>query len=195
MPKKYKVIALIVLVFVIISGIGYVFRGWVRNSVVPGYVSIFYKGDVNTAFKQSFPNINKELEDYGISFDNHMYSHDTSCGASFEGFSESVVCNKKIHSDQSTFPSSFNDYWTKNSPRLEKQLLGNGWKDDSHQPIDSLLRGNEATYYNSLGTTYIKYYGKTHCTLMFSAFGSKPAQLTVSEYCERNVAFFHGQLN
>ncbi len=194
MTKRYKILAAVVLL-ILLSGGAYVFRGWIRNSVIPSYVSVFYKGEASSAFDKSFPKVNQELAAYGITFNNHQYQHNISCDASFEGFSESVTCGKGAQSDQSNFPSSFNDYWTNNSPTLEKHLFSDGWQGASHQPIDSLVRGNEATYYNSLGTTYIRYYGKTYCKLMFSAFGARPAQLTVSEDCTRTVVFFHGQQN
>jgi len=195
MAKKYKVLSVVVILLILLSGGAYIFRGWIRNSVVPSYVSVFYKGDVDTAFNKSFPKVNQELKPYGITFNNPKFQHKTLCGPSFEGFSESVYCNQSTQSDQSTFPANFNDYWTSNSPGLEKQLLHDGWKRASHQPIDSLLRGNETTYHSSLETTYIKYYGKTYCTLSFSAFGARPAQLTVTEDCFRSVAFFHGGQN
>jgi virulence-associated protein VapD len=190
MAKKHKifVFSIIILLLPLLAEGAYLSLGWLRNTVVPGYVSLFYKGEANAAFNKAFPPITKELNTYGITFNDGQFHHSW-CSTSYEGFSESVYCDRDIQNDGNSMPQNFISHWQQDSPSLEAYLLSHGWHKeyDAHQDIAKLFNGNAGG-----GVNYSKSYGKTECSLMLGS-QSMPTQITVTEACVRNVAFFHGE--
>jgi hypothetical protein len=203
MPKrkplnKKKFLLIGCLFFLIVSG-SFLARGWIRASLLPAYVKVFYKSEVDAAFKNDFTPVNQQLKSYGFTFSqvqqDECWSGDN---AMFQGFSETVPCIKQWQSNAITPSSSYITNWQSTSAQLEHYLLTNGWHKEyfAGQPINTIL--SVPNYKGTVQVNYAKLHGKLVCNLSISYNPSDSEvegqnnQVYVSESCERDVSFFGG---
>ncbi len=195
MHKKQKRLLIfsagLVLIFVVLS---FIFRGWIRGSVVPSYVSAAYKDGVATAFKDNFTPIDTQLKMLGITF--NVQDPSSSCSdPSFQGFSEVVSCNSGRGNKPTNFSTSFVSNWKHLSPAFETYIETHGWQKqwNAKQPITNIFDNPNNDV--SVGVNYTKTDGKTSCALsiFYNAYASNLESVWAKEDCMRDVAFFGGQ--
>ena len=202
--SRKKALAIIVLIIAALLISGSLARGWIRGSLIPAYVTTFYKHSVDSNFNNDFTPVNKLLEPYGFTAWS-VTRDDCSKGADaqYSRFSESINCDKDQGSNSINPSTAYITKWQQSSNNIESYLYAHGWQKIYYakQSISGLF--SVKGYDGSVGVNYAKSHGKLECDLSISynppgttydinTLKILPGQLFVEESCTRIVAFFGG---
>lgn len=174
------VVALLVLLFV--------FRGWIRKSILPNQVSYFAKQSLHEAYKRSNESAKLPLEELKITLRPDVV---TQCHLfTAEMFHTTVTC-RNSSGDELELYDDYLHFFKQNSLKVEQKILNQGWTKvwNAQQPINELF--NNPTNDVSVGVNYEKPYGKNKCTLslFYNAYEKNPRRLSYSLSCDRIIHY------
>ncbi len=156
---------------------------YIRSTVMPVYVSIFYTNGINGVFESGFNQLNTALAKTDIILKNSpasCYNGARNTGDSYyHHFSETIPCQRSEISN----PFVLSNSRTEQVKQLIKQY---GW---SPKTPSNLI------WYAAYGVNTVYGYkqsGKTYCRIGVTAAYTKTKQYNLVEECERDVSFFGG---
>ncbi len=145
----------------------FLFRGPLRENVMSGVISQFYKGSVTKAYEESLLQITPTAKKAGLTFNNQNREIAVCNTSGYKGFGIDISCNKStsVNQQTSSVNKAFVEKWRQNSKQLETYLLESGWQKDwnAQQPIDEIF--NTPDLDTSIGVNYSKQYGHVMCEL------------------------------
>jgi len=186
--KKWYAIAATVLVIIFI--IGYLGRGWIRNTVVPGTVHTFGGNSVQKTLDQQYSALGNPLQAMGIT----KLDHYDKCTRTYaNNFHIEVDCSAH-YSAYSNEVSNFKPDLGVRAANLEQTLKANGWAGANTSITtlgENLSRGIDYTP----DAAYQKKIGKTECLVDFNtAFRSPhPTAISGSVDCSRTYEILGGR--
>lgn len=145
----------------------FLFRGPLRENVIAGVISQFYKGSVSKAYEDSLLEVTPAAKKAELTFNNQSREIAVCNTSGYKGFGIDISCNKSTSVNQltSTVNKAFIEKWRQNSKQFETYLIESGWRKDwnSQQPIDEIF--NTPDLDTSIGVNYSKPYGHVMCEL------------------------------
>lgn len=145
----------------------FLFRGPLRENVMAGVISQFYKGSVTKAYEESLLQITPTAKKAGLTFNNQNREIAVCNTSGYKGFGIDISCNKSasVNQQTSSVNKAFIEKWRQNSKQLETYLLESGWQKDwnAQQPIDEIF--NTPDLDTSVSVNYSKQYGHVMCEL------------------------------
>jgi hypothetical protein len=192
---RKKTLLIVSGVVVLLLAMTYLGRGYIRATAVPAYAQTFYMPGVSKKFDENLTDATRKLESYGAKYNTNYDECWSGGNAMFENFRETVTCIKSLESNATHVTDGLRKQWKIEGPKLEKQLLANGWQKqyNTEEPIAELL-------VRDYGPTvkYAKDIGKVQCEFSITyaprsnTTGSPQDQVWSHESCQRDVKFFGG---
>ena len=188
-------------VFAIVVGLCLVLllaRSWVRVTVVPKTVSVFYGNSINKVSDTEFNKIKSSLSDLGLT---NLTPNKACIRTTAKNFSEEVSCQYIVSSTLTIADGTSADTLTSKAQTLQKLLQDNGWSGTYTEQGDEVsfvkLVSNVA---NNVDYTpdayYTKVVGELICTFdSNTAFKipENPAKAFTSNFnCSRLINVFGG---
>lgn len=176
----------------------YMSRGWIRSQLIPSYANRFYPPSADRAFDATFPPITSQLQALGFSFPSHRNKAQCDTGgATFDFFSETIVCGTYISNIPKLLTSAFVSNWQQNSPTLEQYLFAHGWEKQylASQPIADIFNMSSTT---SVAVNYSKQITSgVFCGLSITYTPNQrnsadQKQVSANESCYHNLVLFGG---
>jgi len=185
--KRAKTATILALSLILVMGVTYLARGWIRVSVIPAYADIFYRPSVRRTFDSDFTPLNQRFQNLGLRFGKPNYDKCWGENASFKGLRESFNCFKQQKSEVSGLTDDFIKNWQVKSPELEQYLKTAGWNKDAFlkRPLSQIFDGGYPIF------SYAKWHGKTYCDLSIN-YDSQQRIVRAQETCSRDIKFFGG---
>lgn len=175
---KYSIIAVVVLLVLL-----FLSRGLIRKHLVPAYVGLSVKKDINQRFDEEFTWINTSLEEK-LNLNQPQVLVPNQCRyMSFRGIRATVDC-LEIKKATAEYTNDFAAAWKQYAHDFEKSLQAAGWSRSLDIPIQDAFM-NEGNY----GIFFNKNVGNIRCSL---TLGGGDSKASIVENCIRYVKVFGG---
>lgn len=201
LKNRYRLILVLAALGVLCALGAFIFRGVLREHVMPRVVRGLYADDVQQHFEEDFKPVSEQLAAYEFAFPSTAGSSEAAtCHThAYEGLSATYACSKSQWSNEIVPDEAYKERWKKEAQNLESYLLSHGWVKtwNERQPIHELFRDRTDT--TTIGVNYIKPHGKLTCRLeiwlnpaVAHANPPSPPSLRASEECYRYAEIFGG---